>query len=168
MDQNIILVPPGADYFTIERQFNAPRKLIWKCYTDPQHLARFWGPRDATTKSTVDLRVGGVWRTQWTYANGGEYGYNSVYLELAEPERIHYRDAPNDWAGGLDGLPPAELTSTISLGETDGQTTVHVHVRAASVAARDETVKRGFTGMVSIGHDRLAEYLATLNTEGDQ
>ena len=162
MDQNVVTVPPGTDYFTIDREFAAPRVLIWKCYTQPVHLARFWGPRDAKTAATVDLRVGGVWRTDWTYESGSTYGYSSVYLDIAEPERIHYRDCPSDWPGGLDGLPPAELTSTIGLTEAGGRTTVHVHVRAASVALRDQTVGRGFAGMVSMGHDRLAEYLPTL------
>jgi uncharacterized protein YndB with AHSA1/START domain len=163
MTQNVVTVPPGTDYFTIERSFDAPRNLVWKCYTEPHHLARFWGPRDATTTSTVDLRVGGVWKTRWTYPNGNDWGYTSVYLELAEPERIHYRDAPTDWPGGLDGLPPAELVSTITLNEAAGRTTVLAHVRCMSVAARDETVARGFSGMVSVGNDRLAEYLATFD-----
>lgn len=166
MSKDIVSVPAGADYFTIDRVLNGPRALIWKCYTQPQHLARFWGPRDAKTSATVDLRVGGVWRIKWTYDNGREYGYSSVYLDLAEPERIHYRDAPNDWAGGLAGLPPAELTSTIALSEAEGGTNVHVHVQAASVALRDETVARGFAGMVSVGNDRLAEYLEILSAEG--
>ena len=167
MDKNIVTVPSGADYFTIERSFDAPRMLVWKCYTEPQHLARFWGPREATTAATVDLKVGGLWRTVWTYPNGQTYAYNSVYLELVRPERIHYRDAPGDWTGGLDGLPPAELTSTITLTERDGRTTVLAHIQAASVALRDETVARGFSGMVSVGNDRLEEYLATLDA-GDQ
>ena len=85
MSQNIVTVPPGADYFTIERSFDAPRRLVWKCYTEPHHLARFWGPGDAKITATIDLRVGGVWRTLWTYSNGGEYGYTSVYLELVSP-----------------------------------------------------------------------------------
>lgn len=166
MSQDVVLVPPGADYFTIDREMNAPRRLVWNCYTQPQHLARFWGPRDAKTSASVDLRVGGVWRTRWTYANGGEYGYSSVYLEIDEPARLHYRDAPNDWAGGLAGLPPAELTSTIALTEDNGRTNVHVHVRAATEALRDETVARGFAGMVGVGNDRLEEYLVTLLAEG--
>ena len=166
MSQNVVTVPPGADYFTIDREFSAPRILIWKCYTKPEHLARFWGPRDATTAATVDFRVGGVWRTDWTYESGNTYGYSSVYLDIVAPERIHYRDCPPDWPGGLDGLPPAELTSTIALTEADGRTTVHVHVRAASVALRDETVARGFAGMVSLGNDRLEEYLPTLLAQG--
>ena len=168
MSENVVTVPPGADYFTIERSFAAPRQLVWKCYTEPQHLARFWGPRDATTTSTVDLRVGGVWLTRWRYANGNTYSYASVYLELVEPERIHYRDAPDDWPGGLAGLPPAEIVSTIALAEADGVTTVTALIRCASVAARDQTVARGFTAMVSVGNDRMAEYLATLLTEGGQ
>lgn len=163
---NRVTVPTGADHFSIERSFDAPRRLVWTCYTEPQHLARFWGPRDATTKATIDLRVGGVWRTDWTYENGGQYSYSSVYLELVEPERIHYRDAPVDWAGGLDGLPPAELVTTIKLTEQAGRTTVLAHVKAASVELRDQTVARGFAGMVSTGNDRLAEYLETLTAEG--
>ena len=166
MNQNVVTVPPGTDYFTIERSFEAPRVLVWKCYTEPQHLARFWGPRDAATAATVDLRVGGVWKTVWTYPNGQTYGYSGVYLEIVRPERIHYRDAPNDWPGGLDGLPPAELISTIGLTEREGRTTVLAHVQAASVALRDETVARGFAGMVSVGNDRLGEYLTTLTLEG--
>ncbi len=168
MNQNVVTVPPGADYFTIERSFEARRLLVWKCYTEPQHLARFWGPREATTAATVDLRVGGLWRTVWTYPSGQTYGYNSVYLEIVRPERIHYRDAPNDWSGGLDGLPPAELISTIGLTEREGRTTVLANVTAATVALRDETVARGFAGMVSMGNDRLSEYLATLAQEGAQ
>lgn len=162
MSENIVTVPPGADYFTVERSFDAPRRLVWRCYTEPQHLARFWGPRDAATRATIDLKVGGVWLTEWTYASGSSYGYASVYLELAEPELIHYRDAPRDWPGGLDGLPPAEIVSTITLTEAVGRTTVLAYVRCLSTAARDETVGRGFTGMVSMGNDRLAEYLPTL------
>ncbi|HWA20734.1 MAG TPA: SRPBCC domain-containing protein [Devosia sp.] len=165
MSENIITALPGESWFSIERAFEAPRRLVWKCYTEPQHLARFWGPRDAKTTSTIDLRVGGVWRTDWRYENGSEYGYSSVYLELVEPERIHYRDAPKDWPGGLEGLPPADMISTISLAETDRVTTVTAHVDCLSVAYRDETVRRGFTGMVSMGNDRLTEYLQTL-TEG--
>lgn len=168
MSKDVVSVPPGADYFTIDRIVGAPRVLVWKCYTEPRHLARFWGPRDAKTAATVDLRVGGVWRTKWTYDGGAEYAYASVYLEIVEPERLYYRDARGDWPGGLDGLPPAELVSTIELTETDGATKVHVHVRAASPALRDETVARGFAEMVSVGNDRLEEYLIILLAEGGQ
>lgn len=165
--KDVVTVPPAADYFTIDRVLAGPRALIWKCYTQPQHLARFWGPRDARTSARIDLRVGGVWLTTWTYASGSEYSYASVYLDIVEPERLHYRDAPIDWPGGLDGLPPPQLISTIALSDSGSGTKVHVHVKAASVALRDDTVARGFAGMVSLGNDRLEEYLAELSAKGE-
>jgi uncharacterized protein YndB with AHSA1/START domain len=164
MGQNIVSAPPRENYFTITRDFEAPRALVYKCYTEPQHMAHFWGPRDSTLAvCRIDLRVGGVWRVEWRFADGTGWGYSSVYLEIVPQERLHYRDAPHDWTFGLDGLPEADLVSTIELTGTARGTMVTVTVRCTSVAARDETVKRGFTGMVGIGHDRLAEYLVTLD-----
>jgi uncharacterized protein YndB with AHSA1/START domain len=166
MSENIVTVPPGERYFTIRRDFTAPRPLIYRCYTEPQHLVRFWGPRDAKATVTVDLQVGGVWRTTWRYPQGGEYSYASVYLDIEAPARLHYRDAPLDWTFGLDGLPPAELVSTIALSEADGVTSVLATVEWTSVAARDQAVANGFTGMVSLGNDRLTELLETLAGAG--
>jgi len=165
MSASIVTVPSDADYFTIERHFAAPRRLIWRCYTEPRHLVRFWGPRDTKASVTVDLRVGGVWWTRWDYPDGNSYSYSSVYLELAEPERIHYRDAPDGWGGGLDGLPPTMLVSSITLSGTDDGTNVLVHVRCTSAAARDETVARGFAAMVDLGNERLDEYLLVIAEE---
>jgi uncharacterized protein YndB with AHSA1/START domain len=126
-------------------------------------MVHFWGPRDAKTTTTISaLAPGGVWVTRWTYERGGGWGYTSVYLELAEPERIVYRDAPDDWPGGLDGLPPMTIHSTIALAEDVGATKLTVIVRFNSIAERDENVRRGFAGMVGVGNDRLAEYLSTL------
>jgi hypothetical protein len=56
-----------------------------------------------------------------------------------------------------------ELLSTISFDERDGRTAVTARVECISVAVRDDNIARGFTGMVSVGHDRLAEYLLTLD-----
>jgi len=100
------------------------------------------------------------------FSDGSRYGYSSVYLELIEPERIHYRDAPDDWIFGLDGLPPAQLFTTISLDEVGALTTLTARVECLSVEARDQNISRGFTGMVSTGNDRLAEYLQTLTSQG--
>ena len=164
MNEQQILVPEGQNYFQIIRRFEAPRALIYKCYTEPRHMVHFWGPHGSTTPvCKIDLRVGGVWRIVMRWANGNEYGYSSVYSEIVAPERIAYRDAPDDWEFGLDGLPPAKLLSTIVLDEAGMGTTVTVTVRCISVEVRDETVRRGFTGMVTQGNERLAEYLRTLD-----
>jgi uncharacterized protein YndB with AHSA1/START domain len=164
MSENIVHAPAGENYFTIRRNFEAPRRLIYKCYTEPQHMAHFWGPRETTlAECRIDLRVGGVWKVRWQYPDGRSWGYASVYLAITPDSELHYRDAPNDWVFGLDGLPPVELDSTIALADQGRNTLVTVTVRCASVAARDENLRRGFSGMVSVGNDRLAEYLRTID-----
>jgi uncharacterized protein YndB with AHSA1/START domain len=129
-NKNIVSAPQGENWFTIVRSFEAPRRLVYKCYTEPQHMARFWGPRGSTATCRIDLRVGGVWRVDWQFADGSGFGYSSVYLDIVPEERLHYRDAPADWVFGLDGLPEVELITTISLAETDGRTTVTVKAEA--------------------------------------
>lgn len=164
MGENVVHAPPGENHFTISRSFDAPRRLVWKCYTEPQHMSQFWGPRDvARIECKIDLRVGGVWTVRWYYPDGRSWSYASVYLGIAPDTELHYRDAPDDWVFGLDGLPPLELDSTITLSDHGRGTNVLVTVRCVSVAARDETVARGFSGMVSTGNDRLAEYLNTID-----
>ena len=163
LDQNIVSAPTGENFFTITRSFEAPQRLVYKCYTESQHMVHFWGPRGTTLiECKIDLRVGGLWTVRWQYPDGKSWGYSSVYTDIVPNEAIHYRDAPDGWTSGLEGLPPITLNSTIALAERNARTTVTVTVRCVSVAARDDNVTRGFTGMVSIGHDRLAEYLATL------
>ena len=162
MNQNIVTTPADEPVILIERMFDAPRPLVWRCYTNPVHLAHFWGPKDAKTTTTLELKVGGVWVTRWAYDNGGNYGYTSVYLEITPVERIVYRDAPAGWQGGLDGLPPISLHSTIALTEDGTRTMLNVTVLCNSIAERDENVKRGFALMVGTGNDRLEEYLTTL------
>lgn len=167
MGENIVTVVPGENWFSIGRTFEAPRRLVYKCYTEPQHMAHFWGPRGSSLEvCSIDLRVGGVWRIRWRFPNGDGWGYSSVYLDIQPDRALHYRDAPYEWNGGLEGLPPVDLLSTISLSDTaSGGTEVFVRVECVSVAARDEIVRRGFAGMVGVGHDRLEDYLANLSKE---
>lgn len=160
---NVVATPANEPVIVITRIFDAPRALVYKCYTQPEHMAHFWGPHGSTTPvCEVDLRPGGRWRTVMRFASGDEFGYTSVYLEIVPPERIVYRDAPDDWPGGLEGLPPPTLHSTIALAEDGGRTTVTVTVRCPSLELRDEQIRHGFAEMVKTGNDRLAEYLKTL------
>ena len=157
-----IAAPPGEKSLTITRSFAAPRRLVYRCYTTPEHMAHFWGPRGSTLSvCDIDLRIGGVWRVRWTFPDGRSWGYSSVYIGIVPDARLDYRDAPYDWAGGFDGLPAATMDSTIALEGEDTRTTVTVSVRWTSVEARDDAVKQGFANMVGVGHERLEDYLAT-------
>jgi uncharacterized protein YndB with AHSA1/START domain len=166
MSTSQVHAPPGEKYFTITRSFAAPRRLIYRCYTTAEHMTHFWGPRDSTLAvCEIDLRVGGVWRVRWLYPDGKSWGYTSVYTAIVPDAQLDYRDAPYDWAGGLEGLAEPEMLSTIALSGDERTTTVTVTVRWVSVAARDDAISRGFAGMVDIGHQRLDDYLATLDQE---
>jgi uncharacterized protein YndB with AHSA1/START domain len=158
-----IAVPESEASFTITQTFKAPRELVWECYTRPEHMVHFWGPHGSTTPvCEVDLRPGGIWRTVMRFESGQEYGYTSVYLAIEKPERLVYRDAPYDWTGGIDGLPPCEIHSTILLIEATGKTVMELTVRAPDIAHRDGMIERGFGEMVRAGNERLDSYLATL------
>jgi uncharacterized protein YndB with AHSA1/START domain len=162
-NDTIVETPADAPVIRMRRRFAAPRELVFRCYTDPARLAHFWGPRNATTRTTITaLAPGGVWVTRWTYPDGKSWGYSSVYLEISPPARIVYRDCPEGWAGGLEGLPPVTLHTVIGLTDLDETTDVLVTVTCPSIAERDENVRRGFAGMVATGNDRLAEYLKQL------
>jgi uncharacterized protein YndB with AHSA1/START domain len=163
MTSTIVITPADDPVIIIERLFDAPPALMFKLFTDPYHLVHFWGPHGATNPvCEMDVRPGGKWLQVMRFPNGNEYRSTSVYLEIVEPERIVYRDVPDDSAGGLDGLPPPQLVTTILFEDLGGKTKLVAHVRAQSVAHRDETVRRGFADVVSQGYERIDAYLLTL------
>jgi uncharacterized protein YndB with AHSA1/START domain len=74
---------------TIERVFNAPRDLVWKVTTDPELIAKWWGPESSpVTVDAMDVRVGGTWRFVGNDPQGGEYGFSGKYLEIEAPHRL--------------------------------------------------------------------------------
>jgi uncharacterized protein YndB with AHSA1/START domain len=162
-----IVIPDGQTHFNVIREFAAPRELVFACYTQPEHMVHFWGPHGGTVpECRIDLRVGGVWRVVMRFANGSEYGYSSVYTRIDAPSFLGWRDAPDAWQGGLDGLPPAEIVSTMELGDLgDDRTRMTLTVRFVSTTARDEAIRRGFTGMVTQGNERLEAYLAKVQAD---
>lgn len=158
-----VTTPANDPVILIARTFEAPRTLVWRCYTEPRHLVHFWGPKGAANPvSEVDLRVGGAWRQVMRFSAGHEYGYTSAYLEISPVERLVWRDAPDDYRFG-DELPPAVMVTEMLLTEQNGRTGVHVTVRFTSLLARDEAVKQGFATTVSQGSDKLDLYLFTLS-----
>ena len=101
----------------------------------------------------------GTGRAGWRRGGVGINGGNGVGGCEAWPGAAW----PEGWAGGLDGLPPVILHSTLTLTDESGRTRINVTVRCNSIAERDENVKRGFALMVGTGNDRLEDYLKTLN-----
>ncbi|WEX74101.1 SRPBCC domain-containing protein [Sinorhizobium numidicum] len=74
---------------TITRVFDAPRSLVFKVWTTPEHLARWWGPKDFTVPTiTADFREGGVWRSCIRSPEGQDYWAHGTYREIVPPSRI--------------------------------------------------------------------------------
>src|SRR5258705_11639360 len=74
---------------TITRLVGAPRELVFRAWTDPKHLAQWWGPRGFTNPvCEVDLRVGGALRIVMRAPNGTEYPMRGVFREIVAPERL--------------------------------------------------------------------------------
>ena len=88
--------------FTIARKFAAPRELVWAAWTDPAHLASWFGPRGLTAPRkdiSLDLRPGGTWRiTMVADADRAEYPQAFTFMEVIEPERLVFSATA---AGGI-------------------------------------------------------------------
>ncbi|PCC70558.1 Uncharacterized conserved protein YndB, AHSA1/START domain [Nannocystis exedens] len=143
----------------ITRVFAAPRELVFKTWTEPQHVVRWWGPRGCTTTMReMDVRPGGVWRYVMRTPDGVDWDNRIRYHEVVANERLVY-----DHDGDVDDDPRGfhVITEFHARGE---QTEVVMRMRFASVAARDEAVKRAGDG-VSSTFDRLGELLGDLEVE---
>jgi uncharacterized protein YndB with AHSA1/START domain len=90
VDTTKLETPENEPIIIFSRTFNAPRTLVWKAVTEPQHVARWWGPRSIGTLKVVKLdpRVGGEWRYEHTLHNGEVVAFYGRFLEIDAPERM--------------------------------------------------------------------------------
>ena len=89
----------------IRRVFDAPRELVWKAWTDPKHVANWWGPNGFTnTIHEMDVRPGGVWRLTMHGPDGTDWPNKMTFIEVVPPQRLvydHCDDVPGGEAGGF-------------------------------------------------------------------
>jgi uncharacterized protein YndB with AHSA1/START domain len=155
-----IIVEPDERTIVITRVFDAPRDLVFKAWTDPKHVAQWWGPQGfTTTRCDMDLRAGGVFRVHMRGPDGVTYPCKGVYREVRAPERIVYDgEAEEGTVGCGAGLPPRALV-TVTFTERDGRTTVTIHTVLQSASDREAAVQTGFNSGWASSLDRLAEHL---------
>ncbi len=154
MNQDLVIV----------RVFDAPRALVWKAWTDPEHFKRWWGPEHFTAPScTMDVRVGGTYLWCMRSKKGEEYWTTGVYREVVAPERLVYTDGFADAQGkpvlpSHYGMPdnafPPEHIVTVTFTEADGKTTMTLR-HAMPPAPMDEMTLAGWNG----SFDKLAASL---------
>jgi uncharacterized protein YndB with AHSA1/START domain len=130
------------------RVFEAPRELVFRCMTEPEHLTHFWGPRGVSTPResiTVDARPGGTFETVMVNdSDGSRYTMRATYVEIVPPERIVWTE------------PDTGMTTTSTFTDLGGsRTEVHIHQTNAPDALRSPQAQAGFATSL----DRFAEYL---------
>jgi uncharacterized protein YndB with AHSA1/START domain len=139
----------------ITRVFDAPRSLVFKVWTEPEHLLRWYGPRGFTISSfTLDPRPGGAWRCCMRSPQGQDFWVRGKYLEVVAPERLSFTWAHEDEHGGLGH----ETVVTVALAALGGKTELTLtHKTFESATARDEH-HNGWSSSLEC----LDEYLAGL------
>lgn len=147
---------PSDREFAMTRVFDAPRRLVWDAWTNPEHVPHWMlGPEGWTMPvCEIDLRPGGAWHYVWRRADGTRMEMRGAYLEVKPPERLV---STENWGGDWP-----ETTNTLVLSEKDGKTTMTMTVLYPSKEARDAAMKTGMTDGADTSFDRLAEHLRTM------
>jgi uncharacterized protein YndB with AHSA1/START domain len=138
------------------REFDAPRALVFSAWTDPKHLAQWWGPHGFTTTThSFDFRPGGIWRFVMHGPDGRDYQNRITFEEIVPPERIVYRH------GGGDDVEPVQFRTTVMLEDLGGRTRVTWRGEFPSAADRDRVIKEyGAAKGLEQCMARLADFVA--------
>ena len=148
---------PTDTTILLEREFDAPRALVWEAMTKPEHVKQWWGPRGYTLPSCeIDLRVGGEWRYLSRTPDGSEYLFRGEYREIKPVERLSYT-----WMFDVAPFNETVAVETVELEERDGRTYVRTTMEWPSKEARDGHAQSMGDGAAQT-MDRLEELLATL------
>jgi uncharacterized protein YndB with AHSA1/START domain len=118
------------------REYDAPRDLVFSMFTDPRHLAQWWGPNGfRTTTLSFDMRPGGVWRFVMHGPDGRDYQNRITYEEVVPLQRIVYRH------GGGDDVEPVQFRQTITFEDLGGRTRIVWRGDFPSATERDRVIK---------------------------
>ena len=156
MAETEVIAEPGRQDIVTRRLFDAPRAVVFKAFTDPDLIARWWGPRQyETVVDRLEPHAGGTWR----YVNsdaGGEYAFHGVFHDVSAPERIVQTFE-------FEGAPGHVALETATFEETpDGKTRFVGVALHESVEGRDAVLRSGMEAGMRETYERLDEVLASL------
>jgi uncharacterized protein YndB with AHSA1/START domain len=149
-NSSLSAAPDTADrQLVFTRVFDAPRELVFEAWTNPQHLAHWYGPRGfTTTVQEMDVRPGGVWRHVMRGPDGVDYPNLIVFLDVVKPERLVYKNES------------ANFLTTVTFSDEIGKTKLTMQMLFPSAAVREQVVtKYGAVEGANQTLDRLAEQL---------
>jgi uncharacterized protein YndB with AHSA1/START domain len=152
-----ITAQPGTPFVEIKREFDAPRHLVVRAYTDPELIPQWWGPRQyATTVEMLEARDGGRWRFRQVDNDGNEFAFHGVFHGTPSVDGITQTFEYE----GVPGHVQLESASFEDL--PGGRTLVRQHSVFQSVEDRDAMVEAGMESGIVEGNERLDELFARL------
>jgi uncharacterized protein YndB with AHSA1/START domain len=132
---------PTDEQILITREFDAPKRLVYKAWTTPELVRRWWNAkRGVVTIAEIDLRVGGRWRYVMVTDDGFEVGFHGEYREIVPDERIVSTEV---YEGLPEGAPSEGTLNTATFAETDGRTMLTILVQCPSKTVRDAIIDSG-------------------------
>jgi uncharacterized protein YndB with AHSA1/START domain len=152
---------PTDEQILITREFDAPRELVYKAFTTPELVRRWWhANRGEMTEAEIDLRVGGAWRYVMVTEGGLEVAFRGNYREIVPNERLVSTEI-------YEGAPPMEgaeegTLNTATFTEADGRTTLTVLVQAPNKEVRDAIIESGMEDGMQDAFDLLEQVSVSL------
>ena len=135
-----VVTTNGDRQILITREFDAPRHLVFRAWTEPDLIARWWaGDRGTVTSIEADARTGGRWRYVMTADAGFEVAFHGEYREVVPDERLVYTEV-------YEAMPESTAVTTVTFTADDDRTTVTVVVEHATREARDTHIGYGMEG----------------------
>ena len=154
-----VVTLPTDTQIKVTREFAAPKHLVYKAWTTPDLIKRWWGgKRGVVNLAEVDLRVGGKWRYLSTTDRGFQVGFHGVFREVVANERLVYTEVFEGVPGGDDDPPVVTLTLT----ESGGRTTLTSLSQLSSREVRDMIIKSGMEAGLQDVLDVLEEVAVSL------
>ena len=147
---------PTDEQILITREFDAPKHLVYKAWTTPELVRRWWSAdRGEMTVAEIDLRVGGMWRYVMVARRRFEVAFHGEFREIVPDERIVSTEV-------YEGMPDAEAMNTLTLSEADGRTTLTILVQHATKEHRDAHIDSGMEAGMQKAMDLLEQVAVSL------
>lgn len=163
---------PMQQDFVITRRFRAPRELVFRAWSEAEHLAQWWGPKGFAMKTlTLDCRPGGVFHYGMSSANGQTMWGRFVFREIVPPERLVFVISFSDENGGITRAPfnphwPLEVLNTATFAEDGDGTVLTLRGAPLNASAEEVAAYAGFHASMRQGFggtfDQLDAHLAAL------
>jgi uncharacterized protein YndB with AHSA1/START domain len=153
---------PTDEQILIEREFDAPRRLVFEAYTKPELVKRWWhARRGEVTLVEIDLRVGGRWRYVMVTPDGSEVGFHGEYQEVVPDQRLVSTEVYEGLPEGVSEEDAATLNTT-TFTEADERTTLTLLVQAKSKVSRDAIIESGMEDGLQDALDLLEQAAVSL------